>query len=238
MPWQQKVGFMKKSEKKSTNHSLYSDISLFFDVKEENYSNVLECLCGMEKEYAKGAHIVHIGDRVSSLQILLSGRAYLYNVDSSGERTILFEMKRGDLIGGSLIFSKDDIAPYGVLCIEKTKVLMINPGELISKGSPVCPFKSLIMKNLLYMISEENALLRNKLYMASIKSLREKIYSYLYLQASILKAGSFTIPFVNRSDFADYLNVNSSALSRELSRMKHEGILDFYKNSFTLKRYP
>lgn len=238
MPWQQKVGFMENSRKKSARHSLYSDLSLFCDVKEENFSDVLACLRGMEKGYAKGDHIVQIGDCVSSLQILLSGRAYLYHVDSDGERTILFELKRGDLIGGSLIFSKDDIAPYGVLCVEHTKVLRINPDELISKGSPVCPFKSLIMKNLLYMVSEENALLRNKLYMASIKSLREKIYSYLYLQASILKTNSFTIGFVNRSDFADYLNVNCSALSRELGRMKNEGILDFYKNSFTLYRYP
>lgn len=215
----------------------YEDLPLFNGIS-GNLSGALQCLDAIEKEYEKDEHILHFGERVTQLGVLLSGNMYLYNVNSVGERNILFEVKRGDLIGGSLVFSEDNIAPYGVVCVDKCRVLVINPREVISQDVAFCQFKSRIMKNLLFMISEENKSLRNKLYMSSIKSLREKIYNYLYLQASIGKTNSFTIPFVNRSDFADYLNVNCSALSRELSRMKDEDILDFYKNSFVLKRFP
>lgn len=115
---------------------------------------------------------------------------------------------------------------------------MINPDQIKTDVEPACPFKSRIMKNLLFMISEENRSLRGKLDITAVKSLREKIFNYLYLQANIQKKSTFTIPFVNRADFADYLGVNCSALSRELGRMRDEQILDFYKNSFILKQIP
>lgn len=224
--------------KKSLIREIYSDLPIFNDIGGINIKEALKCLDASEKKYAKDEHIVDFGERVDLLRVVLSGNVYLYNVNSVGERNILFEMKRGDLIGGSLVFSEDNIAPYGAICVNDCEVLVIDPREVVSKGVPFCQFKSLIMRNLLFLISEENKSLRNKLYMTSIRSLREKIYNYLYLQASINKKNAFTIPFVNRSDFADYLNVNCSALSRELGRMKEDQILDFYKNSFVLKRYP
>lgn len=214
----------------------YSDLPIFRHIGGD-IGRALQCLDASEKTYLKDEHILCLGESVEQFGVILSGNVYLYNVNSLGERNILFEMKRGDLLGGSLVFSQDNIAPYGAVCVKECTVLVLNPTQVISNHQG-CHFKSLIMKNLLFLISEENKSLRNKLDMASIKSLREKIYHYLYLQASIGKQNAFTIPFVNRSDFADYLNVNVSALSRELSRMKEEDILDFYKNSFVLKRYP
>ncbi|MDO4711063.1 MAG: Crp/Fnr family transcriptional regulator [Peptostreptococcaceae bacterium] len=227
-----------QAKKKILIDEIYSDLSLFQDIDGIDIKEALKCLVASEKVYEKEEHIVDLGERIRDLVVILSGNVYLYNVDSQGERNILFEMKRGDLIGGPSVFSEDDAAPYGAVCVDRCRVLEIDPSEIISKGEPLCRFKSMIMRNLLFMISEENRSLRNKLYMTSIRSLREKIYNYLYLQASINKSNAFTIPFVNRSDLADYLNVNCSALSRELGRMKDEDILDFYKNSFILKRYP
>ncbi len=216
----------------------YDDLLIFEGMDSAEILRAIQCLCAHEKHYEKEEHIIHVGERVNQLAVLLSGNVYVYNIHSTGERNILFELKRGDLIGGSLVFSKENVAPFGMMCVDKCCVLQIDPKEVLSNLLPVCPSKSRLMKNLLFLIAEENNLLRNKLYISSIKSLREKIYYYLYLQASIQKKNSFTIPFINRSDFADYLNVNCSALSRELGRMKEEDILDFYRNSFVLKRYP
>jgi CRP-like cAMP-binding protein len=47
------------------------------------------------------------------------------------------------------------------------------------------------------------------------------------------KSRTFTVPF-NRDDMAAFIGTNRSALSRELSRMKDEGLLDYYKNTFRL----
>lgn len=56
-----------------------------------------------------------------------------------------------------------------------------------------------------------------------------------YLSSEALRTGKrqFTIPF-DRQQMADYLNVERSALSKELGKMQREGILTFRKNTFCL----
>lgn len=59
------------------------------------------------------------------------------------------------------------------------------------------------------------------------------ILTYLSYQAVKEGRTTFRIPF-NRQQMADYLNLDRSALSKELGRMRDEGILEFRKNQFTL----
>ena len=69
------------------------------------------------------------------------------------------------------------------------------------------------------------------------KTVRGRLLTYLSGQA--VRAGStrFSIPF-NRQQLADHLNLDRSALSKELGRMRAEGLIDFEKNRFTLLRPP
>ncbi len=213
----------------------YNDIHIFDGVANEHIPLAISCLEGVEKKYSKGDYIIELETKVSRLSILLEGQVYLYSLSSDGERNILCELERGSLIGGPTIFSDNNISPYSAVCVCDSKVLEISAKKLNLEIDSACPFKSLIMKNLLYMISLENEALRSKADIASIKSLREKLLNYFYVQTNLNGNKSFTIPFVNRDDFADYIGANTNALSRELGRMKKEGILDFYKNSFVLK---
>lgn len=216
----------------------YEDLTLFQGIAASDIFRALRCLCAVEKTYEKDEMIVHFGESIDHLSLLLSGNVYLYHLNSMGERNIISQLRRGDLIGGTLVFSQNPISPYSIVCVDACRTLLIDPTQIKLERPPLCPFKGLLMKNLLFMIAQENNALREKLDLTAIKSLREKIFNYLYLQFTIHKTSSFTIPFVNRADFADYLGVNCSALSRELGRMRDEGILDFYKNSFVLKHYP
>lgn len=216
----------------------YEDLRIFRGIGDGDIFRALKCLCAVEKTYKKDDRIIRFGEAIRHLSILLSGNVYLYQLNSMGERNIISQLRRGDLIGGTLVFSENPISPYDILCVDSCTTLLIDPTQIQMDRPPLCPFKNRIMKNLLFMIAEENHILREKLDLTAVKSLREKIFTYLHLQFRIHKTHSFTIPFVNRADFADYLGVNCSALSRELGRMRDEGILDFYKNSFVLKHYP
>lgn len=218
--------------------SPYEDLKIFQDIEAIDIPSALNCLKGIEKIYRKDEWIIRLGQSIEELGILLEGQVYLYNINSLGERNIISQLDRGNLIGSSMVFSEENISPYDAICVRPCRILMINPDQIKTDVEPACSFKSRIMKNLLFMISEENRSLRVKLDITAVKSLREKIFNYLYLQANIQKKSTFTIPFVNRADFADYLGVNCSALSRELGRMRDEQILDFYKNSFILKQIP
>ena len=87
------------------------------------------------------------------------------------------------------------------------------------------------------MISRRNVALTEKIEITSKSSLREKILAYLSLEAQ--KAGSMkvTVP-LSRSEMADYLCTNRSALSRELANMKKDGILDYDLRTFHLLQVP
>ena len=223
--------------KKNLTSNPYSDLKIFKNMDSINIPQALKCLNALEKKYKKDDFIIQRGEKINSIGILLRGNVYVYNINYLGERNIIFELKRGDLIGGSTVFSDYNISQYEIVCVDESEVLFINPENLMNDNNVCCSFKTIIMRNLIFMISNENKLLRDKMYMNNIKSLREKIYNYLYIQYIKNKSPKFTIPFINRLDFADYLGVNVSALSRELGRMRDEDILSFYKNSFEIKKF-
>ena len=99
-----------------------------------------------------------------------------------------------------------------------------------------CRFHSQIIKNLLSVLARKSLMLSRKMEHTSKRTTREKLLSYLSEQAVLAGSNSFAIPF-NRQELADYLFVDRSAMSAELSRMKKEGILEYEKNRFLLKEY-
>ena len=88
-----------------------------------------------------------------------------------------------------------------------------------------------MIKNALRILAEKNLFLDNKLYYISHKTIRDRIQSYLEDQESLHDSNEFEISF-NREQLADFLCVDRSALSRELSHMKKEGIIDYKRNWF------
>jgi CRP-like cAMP-binding protein len=57
--------------------------------------------------------------------------------------------------------------------------------------------------------------------------------TYLLSQAKLQGTNHFTIPY-DRQSLADYLEVDRSGLSAEISKLRKEGVLQSKKNQFTL----
>ena len=70
----------------------------------------------------------------------------------------------------------------------------------------------------------------------SKKTIREKLMAFFALQKNIANSNVFTIPY-NREQLSNYLYVDRSALSRELGKMRDEGLIRFKKNKFELIEY-
>ena len=79
----------------------------------------------------------------------------------------------------------------------------------------------------------KNLTLSHRIFCTSPKTIRERLLTYLSSQAGKTGSSSFQIPF-NRQQMADYLNLDRSALSKELGKMRDEGLITFHKNQFTL----
>jgi len=209
-------------------------LDIFDGLTREEVKQVCECLDASKREYAKGQAVITAGDDVSYVGIILDGTAKSVKTDVSGRTFTVALLKRGGYIGILLAASKTRKSHVTVEATDRLTVLQIPFSKLIRQCPKFCRGHSLVIRNLLGGISEKALFLHDRNDCLIKPTVREKILTYLIRESARFGDGAnFEIP-LDRSGLADYLNVERSALSRELSRMKKEGIIDFYRNSFKI----
>ena len=208
--------------------------SIFRGFSSAEVEAALRCLSAEEKCYEKGQYILEVNDPVTSIGIVSEGMIYISKYDVLGGRNIVSESRAGDLFGEALIFSGIANSMYSITAACDCKILFIKARNIVDTEQPVCRLRGKIIENLLTIISRKNISLNQKIDILSHKALRDRILCYLLTQKRMSKNKIFEVPF-SRNDLADFLNVDRSALSRELSRMKKEGIIDYHKNSFQVR---
>ena len=116
---------------------------------------------------------------------------------------------------------------------EDSQVLFPHVERVLQVRPHTCAHHSKLIRNLLLLSAQKNLNLSRKIFHTASKTIRGRLLSYLSYQARWSGSPSFTIPF-NRQQLADYLNVERSALSNELSKMQRDGLLVVERNRFTL----
>ena len=137
------------------------------------------------------------------------------------------------MLGEAYVAPESGALMNDVLAVEDSAVIFFDVKRIITVCSAACRFHSMVIQNLFFAISERNRELIQKLGFMSKRTTREKLLSYLSEEAKRHNSSEFNIPF-NRQQLADYLSVDRSAMSNELSRMRNEGLLEFEKNRFKL----
>ena len=163
------------------------------------------------REFDKFQPIYRVGDTAHALCILLSGGVNIERCDAWGHKTLL-----------------DRITPGSVFAETYACV----PGTLLSSAAQDIA-NGVLLRNLLDVTAQKNLLLTRKIFHTSPKSMRGKLLSYLSAQAVQHGSDTFDIPF-DRQQLADYLGVDRSALSAELSRMQRDGLIAYKKSHFVL----
>lgn len=206
---------------------------LFAGLSYEETEKMLRCLNAKQRAFKKGELVLRQGESVKSIMVLAEGKLHIQRDDHWGNRSII------SIIGVSEMFGEAYAAPDSgamlndVLAVEDSVVLCFVMERLISVCPEACSFHSAVVRNLLFAISEKNRKLVQKLGYISERTTREKLIAYLSDEAKRNNSNSFSIPF-NRQQLADYLSVDRSALSNELSKMRNDGLLKFCKNRFEL----
>lgn len=215
------------------NYNFLSTTVLFQGMSEEDIQFILKCLSTEEKSFPKGSAVYHAGEIVHSLGIVLSGAVYVENDDIWGNKSILDYVEPGEVFAETYACIPEEPLMVNVVAAEICEILFINTRRLLSPCSENCSYHSRLLRNLLTISAQKNLNLSNRIFLTSSKSIRGRLLSYLSFQATRLGVYEFNIPF-NRQQLADYLNVDRSALSSELSKMQKEGILTYHKNHFHL----
>lgn len=214
--------------------TLLKKTCLFSGIKDEDISTMLNCLSARIASYQKEEFILHTGDLVDQVGMVLSGSVLIIKEDFWGNRSILSEISPGSLFAETYACIGTTPLEVSTVASSDCKVLFLDFQKLLTTCSSACHFHTRLIHNLLSTLAQKNRILTKKLEHMSQKTTRDKLLSYLSAESLKAKSPSFTIPF-NRQQLADYLSVDRSAMSSELGKLRKEGILDYNKNTFLLK---
>ena len=212
-------------------HPMFRDISL------TDCRTLMNCLGCREKTYQKDQIIAATENSSRQIGIVISGCIHIIKEDIWGRRTFLTYTGDDGIFGEMLM--GENLSERGILfkAAEPTTILIIPADRILHPCRNSCPFHHKLSRNLFDLLSRRNAALTEKIEITSKSSLREKVLAYLSLEAQKTGSMKVTIP-LSRSEMADYLCTNRSALSRELANMKKDGILDYDLRTFRLLNVP
>lgn len=210
---------------------------LFEGIAPSELSGMLDCLGARQIAYTKGDVILAEGFPARDMGVLLSGQVQLIRTDYYGNRSIMLSIGPGQLFAESFACARAERMPVSVVAVEDCEVLLLGCRRVLTSCCSACAFHSRIIFNLLQIVAEKNLSLHRKALITAKRTTRGKLLAYLLLQAKEAGRADFTIPF-DRQGLADYLEVDRSGLSAEMSKLKKEGLMDYYKSSFRLLRMP
>ena len=207
--------------------------ALFSNVNRQDLEKMLSCLLAKIKTYEKNTYIVKASHTFLEVGIVLSGRVNIVKEDYWGNRSILTTLKEGELFGEAFACAQTQYNIFSVVAVEKAKIMFINYEKITSPCQFVCKFHTQIIQNMLQLMAQKNIMLTTKIEHLTQKNTRAKLLSYLSTEAIKQHNHTIIIPF-NRQELADFLSVERSAMSAELSRMRKDGLIDYTKNKFIL----
>lgn len=218
----------------NTVHSVIKACPLFAGIQEKEITSILNCLDAKTKVFPKNSFIVSVNDPASLVGIIVYGNVNIIKEDFWGNRSILAHLGQSDLFGEAFSCAQLPLFPVSVFAVEETEVLLFDYKKMMQTCSSACISHIQLIQNMIQILANKNIMLTQKMEHLSKRTTKEKLLSYLSSQAMKAHSQSFEIPF-NRQELADYLSVDRSAMSNELSKMREEGILVFHRNHFELK---
>ena len=207
--------------------------TLFRGFQEQDILQFIACMNPRKKSYEKGEFVMHAGEAVMYMYILLSGSVHIIEEDFWGNRSIIETMDGVLLFGEAYVFSNSKKYLVSVVVEEAAEILIVPPERMLESCLAGTPLQATLIRNIAYILSEKIVGLTQKVGHVIQRNTREKLLSYLSKCAKLEGKNAFCIPY-SRQQLADYLSVERSALSHELSKMQKDGLVRYQKNYFEL----
>lgn len=206
---------------------------LFAGLEPDCIRQLTEHMGAYTRTYEDGETVMREGSAVTKFGLVLSGCVRIENCDFWGNKTILGNTLPGQVFAEAYAFSKGSTLMVNAVAFGNTEVMFLDGEKIFDCGCGNTYLALSFLKNLLYASSGKNLALSRKILSTSPRTIRARLLTYLSEQAKISGNAHFEIEF-DRQQLADYLNVDRSALSAELSKMHKDGLLTYSKNKFTL----
>ena len=220
-------------EKLEKYYNQIKNSPVFLGMSDDELKGLLECFGARIRKFEKEEMIIRQGDVISNIYLILDGEVNIEKDSYWGRRIIISRLGKNDNLALSFVGSKDVESSVDAITVKDTVVLVLRYEKCTSMCQNACTRHKVLINNLFRILSKENIELIQKIENVSQKTIRDKLLTYLSNEAQRQHSNSFDIHF-NRQDLADYLNVDRSAMSFELSKLQKEGLIEYNKNHFEL----
>lgn len=214
-------------------YPIFEQCPLFYGISMPDLQAMMGCIGGHVLAIRKGQHVLHEGQPATHIGMVLQGSVQLVRVDYYGNRSIVAHVGPAQLFGETYACANVPALPISVVADTDSQVLLMDCRRITTSCSNACSFHNQIIFNLLGLVAQKNLMYDHKIQVTSQRTTREKLMTYLLNQAKLQGTSHFTIPY-DRQSLADYLEVDRSGLSAEISKLRKEGVLQSKKNQFTL----
>ena len=207
--------------------------ALFDGINVQDMEAMLGCIGYHVRSYKKGEIIAFEAETINHVGVVMEGAVDMLKEDVWGNRTMLIRSYPADIFGETFACGEDSLSVVTFAAAEDCKVLFLSFCRVMHTCTHACQFHQTLVENMVRLIARKNRELMRKIEVVSKKTLREKILSYLSIQAQSQGKTTFEIP-LGRVEWAEYLCADRSALTRELAKMRDEGIIDYQRNVFKI----
>ena len=204
---------------------ILSQCPLFAGISQEELKSLLSCLDGKIIQTPKGSPVFLEGEPAAFVGVVLSGKVQILRTDFYGNRSVLTVVSPGGLFGEAFACAGVETLPVSAMALENAGVLLLDCRRVLTSCPNACPFHKKLVQNLLRGIAQKNLILTQKIRCMSQKTTQEKLMEFLLEQAKQHGRAEFVIPY-DRQALADYLGVERSAMSAEISKLKKAGRID------------
>ena len=234
---QQKEIFMKEFKKNIAPHlDNLANTMLFNSIPQNHILTILTFLSPEIKKYRKDQLIIDEGDTVNSLSIIIEGSVHIQTLDYWGNINIKANIGQYGIFGETFTCLPDIKANCQAIAQSDCVILNLDINTVLQtkeSSTSELPYYNQLLHNMLNILASKNYMLTEKIDIMNKKTTRDKLIEFLTQQSKLNQSNTFTIDF-NRQQLADYLAVDRSGLSTEISKLVQEGLIETKRNQFTL----
>ena len=208
---------------------------LFDGIGIDNLSALFSCLGTRRVHLAKGEPLFRTGEKADRFGVILSGSLAVSTYETNGKRTLIKLIRAPEAVAAAQALSGMDAMSVDVEANEDSEVLLLKAARIVTPCENACAFHARLVRNIMRTLAVKTLELNRKIDILSRRATADRLMAYLRAISKRCGSREFDIP-LDRQGLADYLCVERSALSAEISRLSRSGVLSAHKRHFILKK--
>lgn len=209
------------------------ELFLFGGIEPSECTRMMDCLAAQEISFCSGDVILDFSQNKNAVGIVRHGEAMMFRVDTNGNRTLLEPLPENSIFGETLAFSGTMGDSLFVACEKDCSIIFIDYGHITKRCANVCACHTMLLQNMFRLISTKTLSLSERIEVITNRSIRDKLLCYFQILSARMQSNTFQLPF-SISALAEYICADRSAMSRELSKMKQDGLIEMRHRTVTL----